>query len=281
MALLLLALIAPLAGAAPNQRIATGRENLDALEDALLAESVYGDLQGAARTYEQLVRTLSVEDPSRAEALFALGRVRAELDEPHAAREALLEGIRTGSCLDPCQELLGRIELEADSITTLPVRWTFDDSDHGFFHPWQFDDKGTIRLERTTAADAQSNTALVWHTIIDIRKGDQLIVGFRRPTPEPRTLAFSARSRVSDAWLHVVILDDFGRTYALPTGAFWVPVERTVRIEVDLNEVHPVDPVHPLLDPGRINRVQIRDVSAVEGAPPGPNTLYLDDFTVD
>lgn len=246
------------------------------LEDALLVESVYGDLESAARTYEQLVRRLAVDDPSRAEALLALGRARAELGEPDLARAALLEGIRTASCLDPCQDLLGRIELEQESITRIPVRWTFDDADHGFFHPWQFDDKGTIRLERTRANDME----LVWSTVIDIRKGDQLVVGFRRPQPTPRRVQFEVRSEATDAWLQVIFIDDHGRSYAVETGAFWVPVGRTTFVDVDLQTLHPIDPLDPPFDPGRVSRLQIRDVSAVEGARPGPNTMYLDDFTV-
>lgn len=247
------------------------------LEDALLAEAAYGDLRGAAREYARIVSNRPVEDPSRAQALLALGRVHAELGEPNDAREALLEGIRTGSCLEPCQELLGRIELELESITTVPVRWSFDDSNHGFFHPWQYDDRGTIRLERRS-----EDTFLVWQTTVDVHNGDQLVVGFRNPDPPPSVLRFHAQARSTEAWIRVVVLDDLGRSYALPTGPFRIPVNRTTRVEVNLAEVHPIDPLDPLLDPSRIALVQLRDVSGLEGEPQGStHTIYLDDFEVE
>lgn len=253
------------------------RRSREDLEDALLTEAAYGNLRGAARDYAEIVRFRPLDDPSRAQALFALGRVHAELGDAYAAREALLEGIRTGSCLDPCQELLGRIELEQESITTLPVRWTFDDSNHGFFHPWQFDDRGTIRLERRA-----EDTFLVWRTTVDVHVGDQLVVGFKNPDPPPSRLRFRAQARATEAWLKVVIVDEVGRTYALPTGNFRIPVNRTTVVEVDLAEVHPIDPLDPVLDPARIALVQLRDVSGVEGESPGStHTLYLDDFEVE
>lgn len=257
---------------------ADAADSWDLLLDALLAESAYADLQSSGQTYEQIVRTLPVEDPSRAQALFALGRARAELGDATAAREVLLEGIRTGTCLDPCYELLGRIELEEESITDLPVRWTFDTPEHGFFHPWRFNDKGTIRIQRHPE---RGDGVLAWHTVIDLRKGDQLVVGMQRPRPAPRRVALQVQARSTQAWLQFVVVDDAGRIYVPTAGNVGVPTDRMVKVVVDLRSMQPLDPLDPRLDPSRISQLQIRDVSALEGAPPGPNTLFIDDFVVE
>lgn len=273
----LVALLASGVGFAQDPSEAAARvQSREELEDALLTEAAYGDFRGAVSTFGRIVKDRPIEDPSRARALLALGRLQSELGEPDAAREALLEGIRTGSCLDPCQELLGRIELEQESITTLPVRWTFDDSDHGFFHPWQFDDRGTIRLERRS-----EDTFLVWRTTVDVR-GDQLVVGFKDPRPPPSRIRFVAQARLTEAWLQLVVIDDLGRAYSPPTGNVHVPVNRPTVVEVDLSAVHPVDPLDPVLDPAQIALVQLRDVSGIEGEPHGSvHMIYLDDFEVD
>lgn len=273
----LAALVLPVASAREvHEDLQRRIESREEVEDALLVEAAYGDWASAVRTYGRIVANRPIDDPSRARALYALGRLQSELGEPEAARTALLEGIRTGSCLDPCHELLGRIELEQESITTLPVRWTFDDSDHGFFHPWQFDDRGTIRLERRS-----EDTFLLWRTTVDVR-GDQLVVGFDNPTPPPSRIRFTAQARLTEAWLQVVVIDDLGRAYSPPTGNIHIPVNRPTLIEVDLSAVHPVDPLDPVLDAGSIALVQLRDVSGIEGEPHGSvHLIYLDDFEVE
>lgn len=255
--------------------LGSDRGSWDLLDDALLVESIDGDLAAAARVYEQLVRNHPIEDPSRGEAFLALGRARWQLDQSDRAREALLEGIRTGACLARCQDLLGRIALEEQSITSVPIRWTFDDANHGVFHPWPLDARGTIRL-----AQVDGETVLAWRTLIDARDGDQLVVGLRHPDPPPRLLRLRVRSEDTDAWLQVVVVDDLGRAYTSPQGAFWAPVGRWAQLELDLGSVDAVDATASALDPARISRIQIRDVSAIEGAPSGPNTLLVDDVEV-
>jgi hypothetical protein len=249
----------------------------DLLQRAMLAEAASGDYDGSLREYERLVRNLGVDHPVRAEALFRLGSARYILGDSPGAREALMEGIRTGSCGAPCHILLGRIQLEADSIRRLPVHWNFSDSQHGVFHPWEFDDKGAIRVQDGEEA---ANPALIWQTIVDVRKGDHLVIGFKQPTPAPKVVRFKMQADQHSASVRVRVVDDMGRAYGLP-GPIRVGTERPAEIEVVLSEMKPADPQDPPMDTSSIYRLYIDDVSALNGTPPGPNALYLDDFVVE
>ena len=91
--------------------------------------------------------------------------------------ESLKEGIRTGSCLEPCHRLRGLIELEETAVSKLPIRWTFSNADHGLSHPWEYQDKGAIRVQ---SRDEAPNPALIWRTVVEERT---LALGETVPVP--------------------------------------------------------------------------------------------------
>ena len=250
----------------------------DVLQRALLAEAAAGDYEFAIGEYERLVRNLAVDSPVRAEALFRLGSARHTLGDVAGAREALLEGIRTGTCRVPCRVLLGRIQLDAESIREVPVSWSFDTAEHGVFHPWEFDDKGSIRVQDPSEA---ANPALIWETTVDVRRGDQLVVGFLHPTPAPRMIRFRMQASPNPASIHVRVVDDMKRAYGPASGAIRIGTDRPTLVEVALDDLVSVDPDDPALDPASIHRLYIHDVSAFNGTSAGPNALYVDDFSVE
>lgn len=243
------------------------------LYDALLREALSGDLEQATVAYRSLSRKLPIDDPIRADALLWLGRALYDLGEVDQARDALLDGIRSGLCPVRCRELLEIVEVDQASITRTPTSWTFDQTDHGLFHPWQVQDLGGIRIDVSPAGDA----ALEWTTIAQTRKPDRLVVGFQRPAPAPEQLRITVTSSALEALLQILVEDDGGRRYGLPE-ALVVKPGGPRRLTVPLRVLEPVDPADPPLDPAGLWRLTLVDLTGSRS--PGPNTLWLHDFEV-
>lgn len=245
------------------------------LAEILLIEAADGDLPRAAVAYEQLVRHLPDEDPMRAEALYHLGDVRYRQGDVDGARAALREGIRVGHNRDQCLVLLGRVELEQSAIHEVPVYWRFDGTSHGFVHPWARASRGSIHIEEEAGA-------LGWTTTVDARADDQLVVGFRNPQPSPRGIRLEVQSMKMDAHLRMLVYDVFGRKYTSARGAVStpVPVGETIVIDVEMASMVALDANQGPLDPQRLDRVIIQDVTGYVGRETGPNTLLIDNFEV-
>jgi len=248
------------------------------LHDSLLLEAVYHDVDGALVIYGNLVKNLGADDPVRSEALYWMGRARYEQGEVDGAREALRECVRIGVEKGRCLELLGRIELEQTSITSVPVRWTFDDTTHGFVHPWRYADKGAIRIHREGERD---NPMLAWHTRVDVRGDDQLVVGFRDPQPAPRGIRFQVRSSDLEAALRLQVFDIYGHKYTpARRGVIRVRRGQLVLVDLQFRDLEGDDPAQVPLAPQDIDRLVIQDVTAYYGGGTGENEIYIDDFEV-
>ncbi|NCG21997.1 MAG: hypothetical protein GWP91_23525, partial [Rhodobacterales bacterium] len=186
--------------------------------------------------------------------------------------------IRTGECGPACHLMLGQIKLETESVRTIPTRWTFTDGNPGIFHPWEFDQKGSIRIQ--TAAESP-NPALIWETIVDVQSGDSLTVGFRAPSPVPSRISFKMQADGRAGSVRVRVLDVNGQEYQLDQPVFRITTEEANLIVVVLDKLVPVSPGDPEFVPAEISALFIDVVSARNGTAPGPNRLYLDDFSVD
>ena len=243
------------------------------LYDTMLQEALSGDLRQATSKYRTLARRLAAEDPARAEALLWLGRALYDLGEVEDAREALLDGIRSGLCPIRCRELLEIIEVDQESITRTPTAWTFDQTDHGFFHPWKVQDLGGIRIGTAPTGDP----ALEWTTFAQARRPDRLVVGFQRPLPVPRTVRLTMTSGAHEALLQVVVEDEAGRRYGLSEALVVVPGAPR-RFVVPLRALQPVDPGGPPLNPAALWRLALVDLTGQRTT--GPNTLWIHDFEV-
>lgn len=277
-----IAALAPLlAGSAAAQVPAPSGEptHEQQFQDALLAESASGDHATAARAYEQILRTTALGDPVRKAALYRLAVLQYELGNLGKARKVLQEGIRTGECTNAvCYTLLDQINLEEISVSELPVRWTFSNNDHALLHPWEYDDKGIIRVQ---ARDEAANPALIWATEVDVRKDDRLVVGFDNPSPPPRRIDFYTKADNRPGALRVRVLDDLGRAYEPPGGPFRITPDRPTHVVVDLARVTPLDPEDPPFVPSTIAKLILIDASAASGSPPGSHVLYLDNFVIE
>lgn len=264
------ATLAALLGAA--EATATEVETWERLHDALLGEAVDGLTEQVRDDYQLMSQNLSADDPARGLALYWLGRSQYALGQLTEARESLKECIRLGHSRDPCLELLGRMELERESVDEVPVHWAFDDANHGFIHPWRYGHKGSLRIE-SMAGDP----ALAWTTKVTPQEDDQLVVGFKQPWPPPDGVRFDVTSTV-DSHLRIVIYDVFGRKYT--PGPFVVRAGKTQVVNLEFSALAGFDAAQAPLDPTRIDRLVIQDVTAYLSRATGPNTLYFDDFMV-
>ena len=238
-----------------------------ALWDALLTEAERGDVAGAVQRFQELSRTLGAESATQAEALYWLGHGLYELDRIPDARGALLDGIRSGRC-PQCRDLLEEIELELHSVTAVPTLWTFDDGQHGLFHPFAVQDQGAIQV-----ADGLTGPALRWTTLVRDREPDRLELGLR--TTSARQVRFSIRSVSLDALIEVRAEDVFGRLYT--SDPIEVPDGPVRRVVVPLDAFSRVETGEPL-DPAEVARVELVDLTGARLS--GANVLWIDDFEV-
>jgi hypothetical protein len=249
---------------------ADDRTSWEALQDELLEESLGGDLKRAQRRYQGLVRNLADDDPTRGRALYWLGRTRRSMGDVSGAREALRECVRAGEVRRPCLDLLGDMEIERTAIRDVPTRWTFEDDDHGFVHPWAYADKGVIRLRRSEV--------LSWVTNVDARRPDRLLVGFRDPSPQPRGARFRAQAVSTPAHLRLMLYDIDGHGYSLPLPVA-VPVGTFIDVQVDFRNLVALEGAPVRFVATRADLMVIEDVTGDYGGS-GENELLIDDFVV-
>lgn len=198
------------------------------LHEGLLLEAAYGDARGAILRLERLAKELPESDPSRAQALYWLGRMRASLGDLDGALDALQEGARTvGPARSQCLALIGEIELERSAITRVPARWTFDNDTEGFVHLWPWSEgRGSVRVGAPSAGE---DPVLQWTSSLESGETDVLVAGWRHPSPSPRGVRFQAFGLAPDVRLRLVATDGDGRRFtsgvvAVPDGA-WNAVE--------------------------------------------------------
>lgn len=246
------------------------------VQEARTIESIDGDVKAAIARYTHLVHNeLPAGDPSLSEALYWLAEARWSLGDAAGARDALDACIRSGIGKLRCVDLRSHIDREEESVRTVPVQWSFDSPDHGFFHPRQFWDKGAIRLR-----DEDGDSVLAWSTQVDALKGDQLVVGFHDPQVVPRTIRFRARSVEVTALLEIELVDVHGTRFA-PTVRTWtLPPGIWVTVVVLLSGAQPLDdPDGDALDPSELYQFVVSDATGLTGVA-GRNELQLDDFSV-
>lgn len=245
------------------------------VQRAQVDESIDGDEAAAVQRYEDLVHNrLTTGDPNLSDALYWLAAARWSLGDLQGARDALDQCIRSGVNKGRCIDLRSHIDLEEDSIRVTPVTWTFDTEDHGFFHPREDWDRGSIRIVKDG-----DGSVLSWTTQVDPLVPDKLVVGFHDPTPTPTTMRLTATSVNLSATLEITLVDVYGHTFA-PRPATWVlppGVPTTLELRLDT----PTDSAGggAKLAPSNLHRLILRDITGRYGNV-GPNEIRIDTFTL-
>jgi hypothetical protein len=259
--LLLWALLLPAEGAEPY--------NWEFLYDHLLVEALDGDANTARTAYQELVHNLPADDPTRAEALYWLGRVSYAQGETKEAQNALREGVRTGSMRQRSLELLGQMALEEHSIKATPSSWDFESSSHGFVHPWRYVAKGSI---------STSDGTLLWLTTIDRQLDDRLVVGFDRPSPTPIGAKIRIRTVNKIARLKLIVTDTADNQYTFDDVIELRPDGDFVDLHFRFSDLRPITGASSF-DAKRIDKLIIEDRSSEYGVS-GMNEIQVDRFEV-
>jgi len=242
-------------------------EDRIALQDALLLEAAHGDLTQAMTVYQRLARQLPDQAPLRGEALYWLGHGHFVLGHVEPAREALLEGIRSGLCPTRCRDLLEQVELEDAEVDVLPVQWTFDDGDeHGLFHPWRFQERGSLRSEPGR---------LVW-TTESAAPGppDRLVMSFD-DVGRITAVTVVVRAQGRGGRLQVVVTDRQLNQFGL-RDALRLPPDQRVVARLRPDDFVPVDGPGVRLDPSEVAELWLVDITPQAG----PTTLSVERLVV-
>lgn len=243
--------------------------------EAMFLDALYGGPAAAVRRYEALLHEeLSAGDPSLSRTLYHLAYARYVMGDVDGAREALDACIRSGHLKADCLDLRSRIDLDAEGVHAVPTRWTFDDEDHGVFHPRIYWDKGSIRI-----ADRDGDALLAWSTAVDGARPDRLVVGFRNPTPPPQQITWEIESAEIEAAVRLELVDIDGHVYTPANRRIALPRGQRHVLRVVLAEAVPVDRTSPPLDPARLHRMHLIDVTGTTGQL-GRNELHIHRFEV-
>lgn len=240
-----------------NTSWAVDAEQRRTLFDALLLESTHHDREEATRLHLTLSNSLA-DGPTRQEVHYWWAFGRQEEGKTVDASDILLRSVRAGNCDRNCRILLEELEIERESIRATPSLWTFDRTDHGVFHPWTFQDRGSLTL---TSGDDPS---LLWTTRPTSTRSDRLVIGFAAPKPTPSELSFGVTATRRDGWLQVVAEDIDGRRYTAPES-FHCAQSSPRRIRVRLAELVALDGKSPTsIQPDALWRVAIVDVQGAQ-----------------
>lgn len=242
------------------------------LQTALLAEVVDGDLREAEGVYERLIRETPAGSPTRNEALYHLGRVRLTMGDSQGAVDVFREGVRAGAPKSRCLKALRELELSERAVTQVPLHWTFDAPDHGFIHP--AGQSGSIRIDAVWG-----DPALVWTTRASASPAHQLLLGFRDPEPAPSNLRFRLGTTGTHAWVRLTLVDTWGHRFAPPRATVALPRGSEVEVEVQLNQVEPLDGPY-VLHPRALHLLVLEDVTGSFGVHSGVQEITLDNFQV-
>jgi hypothetical protein len=166
------------------------------------------------------------------------------------ARDAYREGVRGGSC-PRCLLELEELEIERHAVSDRPTVWTFDDADHGVFHPAAVQSYGLIRL----GPDAGGRTALVWSILPRAGSQDRLVFAL---SGGARAILLAARPEDAAGALDLVAEDHRGRRYATREPLRF-PADAWTELEVLLADLDPLEADDPPLEPGRAVRVEVID----------------------
>jgi hypothetical protein len=245
------------------------------VQRAQVDESIDGDQAAAVRRYEDLVHNrLTTGDPNLSDALYWLAAARWSLGDLKGARDALDQCIRSGVNKGRCIDLRSHIDLEEDSVRVTPLTWAFDTEDHGFFHPREDWDHGSIRIVKDG-----DGSVLSWTTQVDPLVPDKLVVGFRNPSPAPTTMRLTATSMSLSATLEITLVDAYGHVFA-PRPATWVLAQGVqTSIEFRLDSTTDTAGAGAKLVPSQLHRLIVRDITGRYGNV-GSNEIRVDAFTV-
>lgn len=232
------------------------------LEEALLVRAL-GDHETARSALSRLADETPADHPVHGQVHYWLARLELERRNRDGARQSFRACIRTPVTREVCADALGKMELEDRAVRELPTVWRFDGSPHGVVLPGQ----GRMEVAEGT---------LLWAHPRDPLALDTLLLGVDLPVgavPERVSLTVTPRGR--EAWVGIVFVDADGTVVPAREGVYRLPADRPSEVEAFLR------PPPPGLDVRRLDRVLIRDVSALNDEQPGLAILALDDLTVE
>jgi hypothetical protein len=259
------------------------KQHWEQTQQALLDEALTGNLERAAVAYTLIAdailpavetRQLKVADASLPQSLLWLGHAMWSMGDVAGAREALDRCIRAGIDKGPCLDLRSRIDLDVDAVHEVPLTWTFETADHGFFHARSLWHRGSLRLKML-----DDTSVLEWSTTVDGSKQDELVVGLRDPYPEPKSVRLVARSEVLDGALQIVLEDTEGHVFVSETKPIRFDKGVVVDVQLRVDAFRSAVPGGPALDPSRLHRLRIRDATGLTGQL-GSNIWSFDLFEV-
>lgn len=255
------------------------------LHEGMLIEAADGDTVRSIAWYEGLIAGLEDDDPTIGELHYWLAHARYAQGDAEGARKALRVAMEDPTIADPARALLGQIDAQELRVHKLPVFYEFSTGTGHWLHAWEYGDKG--RITNAIPPTSAEDHALAWTTEVAERERDAIRLFFE---PEiwiddrrggPSSLSFRVLSEAFEARLAFYAEDDQGRRYAADGLVVAGTVDWT-SVRVLMSDLVPIGSTIPQdrLDSRKVRSFTLLDVTSSETPSRGPNTLYLDDLSV-
>lgn len=246
---------------------------------AMLLDALNGNAMESQARYEQLLHDdISSDTEVLADALFWLAQNRYVLKDMEGAAEALDRCVRLTNLSQHCLDEQMRISLEANSITSIPQVWEFDNTTHGVFHPRERWQQGSIRM--STLPGSSEGSGLLWTSKVLAEPNDKIIIGFGRMPTAPNSLRLHAVSETMFTQLRLIAETRSGHQYTPESPVRGLPKGEWVDMTWSLAELSPVSEDAPPYEASELYRVFL-----IEETPPDgenrENKLWIDRLNID
>jgi hypothetical protein len=264
-----LILLLPLVWAGPADDVRTW----EGLYDARLVEAADGNAVLALQYYQELLpEDMSRKYPLRPEILYWLGRARFMAGDLDGAVVALREAAMSPDEKKKAEALLAHIEMTRKGVTTLPVRWNFEEGPGSLVRGADAPAAGGL----TVRSVGEAERVLAWDTVVRAQEIDRLSFSFSGDQ-EVREIYFRARAGSFPAEIQVLLHSADGTRFSAPLSI--IPTEEWVDIRLPIVLFRTLDPL-PGASLTAVRRVEIQDITGYLSSDRGDNTIFLDDFLV-
>ncbi len=245
----------------------------EGLYDARLVEAADGNAVLALQYYQELLpEDMSRKYALRPEILYWLGRARFMAGDLDGAVVALREAAASVEEKKKAEALLAHIELTRKGVTTLPVRWNFEEGPGSLVRGADAPAVGRLDVRSV----GENEHALAWDTVARAQEIDRLSLSFSGDQ-EVREIYFRARASSFPAEIQVLLHSADGTRFSAPLSI--IPTEDWVDIRLPIVFFRTLDPL-PGASLTAVRRVEIQDITGYLSSDRGENTIFLDDFLV-
>ena len=258
--------------------LASGPEVWAALHDARLASAADRDSAAAIAIYETVLEFLADDDPIRGQMTYWLARERALEGEQEAAIDLLAQAALFADAHDAARSLRAMLLAQRNPLRALPYRTSFDEGTGVWLRGWPDGDETDLSVGLETDP---ADPVLSWSVSVNPGRDDFIALPLAMGQVVPSSLRLSIMSLDQPSWLRVVFRDDQDRRWT--SRVLSLPSDEWTSVALKVSELIRADAPfsEEKVDPTRLRRMEVRDVTAFHSDVRGAHRILLDDVVLE